>query len=170
MAWIDWTSRDKEGGRKYRRLNKPRLPNHKLFHREKEEQREDYYYSLILLFIPYRDEGYLLLPNESAVDAFRRLGNESCSIHLERLQAMLAAQVKINKINEARHKAGGDEKEVSQDDDNDGPQLVGEGKSAMDDALGINANPPDKLDLGTHVEMLNADQMRIYCGRGVHGF
>ena len=67
------TSRDNKGERKYRRLNIPRLPNHKLVNLEKEEQKEDYYYSLILLFVPFTDEGDLLLPNESAEDAFHRL-------------------------------------------------------------------------------------------------
>ena len=32
----------------------------------------------------------------------------------------------------------------------------------MDDALGINTNPPVKLDLGTRVGMLNADQRHIF--------
>ena len=161
VAWIDWTSRDKEGGRKYRRLNKPRLPNHKLFNLEKEEQKEDYYYSVILLFVPFTDEGDLLLPNESAEDAFHRLTNESGLIHHERLQTMLAAESHIKKINEARHKASTDEKVESQED-GDGPQFTVEAKSAMDDALGMSVNPPDKLDLDTRVAMLNADQKRIF--------
>ena len=53
---IDWPSWDKSGKRYYKRLNKPRLPNHKLYDPEREEQREDYYYSLILLFVPFRVE------------------------------------------------------------------------------------------------------------------
>ncbi len=36
-----------------------------------ENQREDYYYSLILLFIPFRDDS-LLLENETAEEAFHR--------------------------------------------------------------------------------------------------
>ena len=126
VAWIDWTHRDKQGEKDYRRLNKPRLPNHKAFNQEKEEQREDYYYSLILLFIPFRDEGDLLLPNETAQDAFHRLTNESSSTHHKKLQTMLAAQSKINKINETRHKAGTNEKEKSEEDEDDGPQFMGE--------------------------------------------
>ena len=161
MAWIDWTSRDKEGGRKYRRLNKPRLPNHKLFNLEKEEQKEDYYYSVILLFVPFTDECDLLLPNESAEDASYRLTNGSGLIHHERLQTMLAAESHIKKINEARHKASTDEK-VECQEDGDGPQCTGEAKSAMDDALGMSVNPPNKLDLHTRVAMLNADQKRIF--------
>ena len=37
---------------KYTKLKKSRLPNHKLFDPQKENQREDYFYSLILLFVP----------------------------------------------------------------------------------------------------------------------
>ena len=168
VAWIDWTHRDKQGEKDYRRLNKPRLPNHKAFNQEKEEQREDYYYSLILLFVPFRDEGDLLLPNETAQDAFHRLTNASSSTHHKKLQTMLAAQSKINKINEARHKAGTNEKEKSEEEEDDGPQFMGEAKSAMDDALSMNANPPDKLDLDTRVGMLNAEQRRIFDGVKEH--
>ena len=54
-------------------LKKPCLPNHKLFEPQKENQREDYFYSLILLFVPFRDESSLLLENETAEEAFHRL-------------------------------------------------------------------------------------------------
>ena len=33
-----------------------RLPNHQLLDLQKENQREDYFYSLILPFVPFRDE------------------------------------------------------------------------------------------------------------------
>ena len=49
------------GNRKYRKLTKPRLPNHKLFDPENEAQREDYYYSLLLLLTPFREGSGLLL-------------------------------------------------------------------------------------------------------------
>ena len=60
VANYDWYGKDTEGQRKYRKLTKPRLVNHKMFDPQKEEQREDYYYSLILLFVPFRDEASLL--------------------------------------------------------------------------------------------------------------
>ena len=57
----------KDNQRVYKKkLNTPRLVNHKLFDPEKETQREDYYYSLILLFVPFHDESNLLLENETA--------------------------------------------------------------------------------------------------------
>ena len=45
VAYYDWQGKDDNGNRKYRKLTKPRLPNHKLFDPENEAQREDYYYS-----------------------------------------------------------------------------------------------------------------------------
>ena len=98
VKWIDWTSRDKSGKRYYKRLNKPRFPNHKLYDPEREEQREDYYYSLILLFVPFRDENTLLLPNEKAEEAFHRLSSSSGSLHHEKLQKMLKAQSKPKRL------------------------------------------------------------------------
>ena len=40
---------DENGQYAYRRLNKPHLPNHKLFDPDKENERESYFYSLLLL-------------------------------------------------------------------------------------------------------------------------
>ena len=60
MANYDYYSKDANALRKYRKLQKPRLVNHKLFDPEKEEQRQDYLYSLILLFAPFRDKSCLL--------------------------------------------------------------------------------------------------------------
>ena len=60
---------EEDGARKYKLLNKPRLPNHKIFNPEKEDQKEAYYYSLVLLFVPFRDE------SETEV-----VGNVSCFI------------------------------------------------------------------------------------------
>ena len=39
---------------------------------------------------------------------------------------------------------------------------MGEVKSAMEDALGINSNPPDKPEITTRVDMLNADQRHVF--------
>ena len=157
VACIDWTSRDKHGEKDYKTLSKPRLPNHKLFDPEREVQREDYYYSLILLFVPFRDESNLLLPNEKAEEAFRRLTNANSLIHHQRLQKMLEAHSRIQRINQARHE-GGSEAKITEDDD---LQLKGEAKSAMDDALDL-SSVPSSLDLETHINMLNTDQTRVF--------
>ena len=157
VKWIDWTSRDKSGKRDYKRLNKPRLPNHKLYDPEREEQRVDYYYSLILLFVPFRDENTLLLPNEKAEEAFHRLSSSSSSLHHEKLQKMLKAQSKTKEINKARHESGVNDVKPNAADD--GPQVEGEAKSVIDDVLDISVNA---ADLESRVAMLNCDQRRVF--------
>ena len=42
VAYYDWQGKDDNGNRKYSKLTKPRLPNHKLFDSKNEAQREDY--------------------------------------------------------------------------------------------------------------------------------
>ena len=159
VANYDWYGKDSSGNRKYSKLTKPRLPNHKLFDPEKETQREDYYYSLILLFVPFRTESSLLLDNETAEEAFRRLVNTDSSSYHARLQKMLEAQSNIKKINEARH-AEGEEEKISKEDND--PQLMGEARTAMDDVVDMNVKSSTDLPLESRVAMLNADQRRIF--------
>ena len=68
------------------------------------QNREDYYYSLILLFVPFRDEGALLRENETAEEAFNCLlpNSDDCSNYHKKLQTMLNAEAKVRKIDEAR--------------------------------------------------------------------
>ena len=47
----DWQTKDKNGERKHSLLSKPHLLNHRLYDPQKENQREDYFYSLIFLFV-----------------------------------------------------------------------------------------------------------------------
>ena len=47
---------DKDGNVVYRELNKSVLPNHKMYNPNKENERESYFYSLLLLFVPFRNE------------------------------------------------------------------------------------------------------------------
>ena len=159
VANYDWQGRDRQGRRIYKKLTKPKLPNHKLFDPENENQREDYYYSLVLLFSPFRDESGLLLENETAEATFHRLmSNKSCSYHAK-LEAMLAAQSNVRQINEARQ-AEGQEEKVDKDDDD--PQLIGEARTAMNDVVDINASSFSELSLDDRVAMLNGDQKRIF--------
>ena len=51
VRWYVLSKVDCHGNRQYRKLNKPRPPNHKLYDPSKEDQREDYY--LLLLFVPF---------------------------------------------------------------------------------------------------------------------
>jgi hypothetical protein len=105
VANYNWQNRDSDGNRKYTKLKKARLPNHKLFDPQKENEREHYFYSLILLFVPFRDESNLLLVNETTEEAFHRLMNANSSYHAK-LQRLLDAQSKITEINAARQADG----------------------------------------------------------------
>ena len=133
----DWQTKDKNGERKYSLLSKPRLLNHRLYDPQKENQREDYFYSLIFLFVPFTSESSLLRDNKTAEAAFSRLMTDDSSAYHEKLQKMLEAQSKIKDITEARQ-ADSDEQRVS-NDDND-PQLMGEAKNAMHDMFDMMAN------------------------------
>ena len=58
--------------RSYRKLDKPRLPNFKLFDPQKEEQRDSYFYALILLFVPFTNESDLIQDGGTVEEAFNR--------------------------------------------------------------------------------------------------
>lgn len=50
VQWCEYCGTSSDGTRVYLKLQKPHLPNHKLFDPSNESQREDYYYSFMLLF------------------------------------------------------------------------------------------------------------------------
>ena len=162
VANFDWYGKDSKGQRKYRKLGKPRLVNHKIFDPEKEDHREDYFYSLILLFVPFRDEASLLNGNETAEEAFQRLlpASKDCQNYHSRLQTMLKAKANLKAIREARQTDGKEEVVVEKQND---PELPGEAKSAMNDMCEVNANAKSNdLTLQERIAMLNADQKRIF--------
>ena len=104
VANYDWYIKTKKAIEPTK-LKKARLPNHKLFDCNNESQRDDFYYSMILLFVPFRDESSLLLANETAEEAYDRLqmsSNERCSAHLKKMKTALKLQSKVNVINEAK--------------------------------------------------------------------
>ena len=114
----------KDGAPQYRKLSKPTLPNHKLFDPNKETERDKYYYSLLLPFLPFRDEHTLLSENETVEEAFEhhlRVNNQ-LNTHHEKLQQMLQAQAVIKEINEARQQ----EPEVPTAEEEQGPQILAE--------------------------------------------
>ena len=161
VANYDFCGVDVNGDRKYRKLSKPRLPNHKLFDPKREDQRDAYYYSLILLFVPFREESGLLLEDETPEEAFRRLlpDDSTCSAYHGRLQAMLQARANIKQINDARQAEGEEQKISKQEDD---LQLMGEAKMAMKELFEMNARPPNTLSLEQREAMLNSDQRRVF--------
>ncbi len=129
-----------------------------LFDPENENQREAYFYSLILLFTLFKYESDLLLENKTAEEAFHRVVNTECSAYHAKLTVMLEARTNIKKINEARQ-ADDQEEKISKDD---APQLMGEAKNSMNDVLDMNDNSRDMLSLEDRVGMLNADQWMHY--------
>ena len=149
---------DNHGKRKYRKLVKPKLPNHKLFDPGNENQKEDYFYSLVLLFSPFRDESSLLLDKETSEQAFHRLLSNKSSDYHAKLKVTLEAAANVKIINEARE-ADDKEEKVSEEDDD--PQLIGEAKTAMDDVVSMSISSSDKLTLEERVSMLNDDQRRV---------
>ena len=162
VALYVFDGRDRNGERQYRRRLTPQLVNHMAFDPEKEDQRESYYYSLVLLFVPFREESCLLEENETAKQAFNRLlpGDSNCSTHHSRLQAMLAAKVSVTAINKARDADGVEEKIDMADDDQ--PQLLGEAKSAMKDVADMAVKQTSTLSLEERMAMLNVDQRRVF--------
>ena len=73
-----------------------------MFDTDRPEQVDDYYYALVMLFVPFEDEDDLLEPGETPKEAFTRLQNDELLAHHEKLQKMLEASSKKRKIDEAR--------------------------------------------------------------------
>ena len=67
---------DKDGNVVYRKLVKSVLPNHKLYNPNNVSERERYFYSLLLLFAPFRNETHLIEEGENAECAFNQHMNE----------------------------------------------------------------------------------------------
>ena len=104
VKWYRKVDCDRDGKRQYVRLDKPKIPNHKIYDPSKPEEREAYFYSLLLLFVPSTEESELLSDNQSVEDAFNKFYSKCASMeeHHESLQRMLQAQTTVKTINEAR--------------------------------------------------------------------
>ena len=162
VANYDSHSKDSQGSRIYRKVTKSRLVSQKMFDPKKEDQRESYFYSLLLLFVPFRDESSLLQEQETAEEAFKRLlpANVECSAYHARLQAMLKAQENLKAITDARKLSVPEEHGDNESDDE--PQLMDEAKAAMQDVQDMNDSSDDDITLDERVQMLNMFQKRIY--------
>ena len=152
---------DFSGNRSYRKLEKSRLPNHRLYDPTKENERESYYYSLLLLFLPFRDEADLS-ENNSAEQAFNKFLalHTDMKCHHEKLLKMLNAHSKVTEINSAREKfenTNGDDKTEPE-----GVDILGEATAAMNDVHDIGSRESNDIELHKRIQMLNADQLRIF--------
>ena len=68
-----------------------------MFNPTRENKRESYYYSLLLLFVPFRNEGELFEKGENAEVAFSRhmKQNSALNTHSEKLETMLKAKENV---------------------------------------------------------------------------
>ena len=148
----------------HRRLTKSVLPNHNLYNPNKEYEKESYYYSLLLLFVPFRNESDLFEEGESAEDAFQRHTehNDALNTHSEKLQIMLSARENVQKINEARQANVQNVLMPDPSEEDNGPQGAGEATSAMHDVANLQENDDSAPCLDDLVSSLNVDQRRIF--------
>ena len=160
VKWYRRGDNDAEGRRQYVRAGKPKIPNHRIYDPNKPDEREAYFYSLLLLFVPFTDESELVGDGQTAEEAFNEHFRDHSSMehHHESLQKMLQAQAKVRRINEARK-----EEEVPADKDEvveeEGVKLVGEAEAAMHDVHDMDY---DTIGLSERIAMLNEDQRRIF--------
>ena len=81
VKWYRKAGCDKDGTRQYFKLEKPVIPNHRIYDPSKPEEREAYFYSLLLLFVPFTNESDLLPDGQSAEDAFNEFFSKYASIY-----------------------------------------------------------------------------------------
>ena len=102
---------------------------------------------------------------ENAESAFNRHIQENTSIntHSEKLQQMLKSKECVEKINEARQAREDNAAQPQPVEEDDGPQVVGEAREAMNDVLCLQQNDKNKGPrLDELVSSLNADQSRVF--------
>ena len=86
--------------------NKHILVNHFVYNPAKEEQKDNYYYSLLVLFVPFRNESDLISEGHTPEMAFNShvASNVAMKEYHNKLTKALQCQQKIQDINEARAK------------------------------------------------------------------
>jgi len=162
VMWYTYSGTDSCGKRMYRKLNKPRIPNHRIYDPSKENEREAYFYSLLVLFVPFRKESDLVDGDQTAEDAFNVFISTSTDMkgHHEKLTKMLQAQSKVHRINEHRQAT---EEECANEDESMGLEIPGEATAAMHDVKEMECNAAmDEQTLEQRISMLNSDQRRVF--------
>ena len=167
VAEYDWQSKDSRGNRRYWKLAKHRMVNHKIFDPSKESQREDYYYySLLLLFVPFRNETCILGKNKTPEEAFNWFlpDSKSCSRYHSHLQEMIKARKNVGKINEARQEflGGADKKASPEEEEEEDLQEVGEALATLQEMHDLGTSAGNEFSPEEREDMLNADQRKVY--------
>ena len=141
------------------------LPKHRVYNPAKENERKNYYYSLLLLFVPFRNKADLIEEGETPESAFKRHleQNNKLNTHSEKLQQMLIARERVQQINEARRAREDVITEPGPEEDDDSPQVAGEATSAMNDVANLHQDSDTEgPSLEELVQSLNPDQARVY--------
>ena len=150
---------DKNGKRAYRKLDKPHLPNFKHFDIHKGDQKDSYYYAIILLFVPFRKEEALVNDGETVEEAFNRhiLDHERCLEAHKKFTKLLQAEEIIKDIKDARAANREEENKNVEDDD---PQLLGQINDTMKDVKEMDTG--STLTLQERELKLNKNQKHIF--------
>jgi len=101
VKWYDiYNGNDSNDQRIYKIIIKPRLPNHRVYDPSKENEKEDYFYSLLLLFHPFRNESDLIAKDQTTEEAINQFiaSNSDIQQHHEKLSKILQAQQKLMSI------------------------------------------------------------------------
>ena len=153
VKWYHRGDNDAEGRRQYVRAGKPKIPNQRIYDLNKSDEREAYFYSLLLLFVPFTDKSQLVRDGQTAEEVFNERFRDYRSMedHHESLQKMLRAQLKVQRINEARK-----EEEVPKDENEavkeESVKLADEAEAAMNDVHDMDY---DAIGLSEVIGMLN---------------
>ncbi len=154
-----FSGKNNDGKQTLSSRNKPIIPNHAIYDPENEGQKDSYYYSLLLLFVPLMNEDELMSEGETPEEAFERQVSTNTRLgnHHEQLQLNLQAQGKTRKIDEAR-----EQPDKKKDDDDDCPQIHCEAQNALQDVHDLQDNRQDSVRLQDRISTLNSDQLRIF--------
>uniref|UniRef100_A0A1X7V6L5 Uncharacterized protein n=1 Tax=Amphimedon queenslandica TaxID=400682 RepID=A0A1X7V6L5_AMPQE len=130
----------------YKYRSKPVLSNHRIFNPMQEAERDNFYYSQIFLFVPFRDEITLIMEGETMKEALSRHREASIRYienHFNKLQKLLKAESYWKKIVDARNKASFIKEELLNNKEDDEPQLLGEIMEAVVDIANMPINVPN---------------------------
>uniref|UniRef100_A0A1X7VX28 Uncharacterized protein n=1 Tax=Amphimedon queenslandica TaxID=400682 RepID=A0A1X7VX28_AMPQE len=107
-----------------------------------EVEQDNFYYSITILFVPFRDESTLVMQGETMEEAFSHHIEASIrgiENHFNKLQTLLEAERICKKIVDARNKAGFTEELLDNKEDDD-PDLLGE---IMETVADMHINVPN---------------------------